>query len=186
MFSAHRILFITLAFSFASIAGFGFGLWWLYVQIGRFDAVFGGLEKNIAGFEREREEAKRFAGLKDRARRDFDRIEKFFVNREEPLRFIEDLEALASQSRNTIAIDADEAGSSGEELLFRLTLEGREENLAQFVRLLERVPYHLVLEEMAFQSTRSIVTGLGGSASFSAGPERSGDRLTISVRIKTL
>lgn len=108
---------------------------------------------------------------------DLERIRGFFVNRQEPIDFVERLEAIAAKTGTGIALEVDESSGS-DDIIFRITLEGTRASVARFVRALESAPYLVRVEEMNFQSVR---------ADMAPNPVFQGDgaRLFLAVRVRT-
>lgn len=134
------------------------------------------IQSKIGGFARERMDAKVIEKFLDERGEDYTRIREFYVDAKQPVAFLENLEALARATGNALAIDLDGGGNDARHLGFRLTLEGSEKSLLAYVRLLERVPYHVEITEVFYQSLISDV------------PRQAGEplaRLSITLRVRT-
>lgn len=171
--NSRQKLFLTIAFSLIIVSFFGLVLRWLFSQVKKASASLGETASRVARLEAERKTAREIqALLKDRAV-DLAKVNKFFVDRGEPVEFIENLEAIAKKTQNRIAIDFDEGQSRGKNLFFRLTIEGSEANIRKYFKLLELMPYKIKIEDMIFQKIGS------GAASFSS-------RLIVLIQVETL
>lgn len=109
---------------------------------------------------------------------DIERIRGFFVRRDQPIAFVEQLEAMAKRTGNSVALDVDESSGAGGDLVFRITLRGTRATVVRFIRALEAAPHLTRVEEMHFQDTG------GEEIARSAGPEADA-RLLLKVRVKT-
>lgn len=118
------------------------------------------IESKIAALESERKNTRSFEALLEERSDQFARIRRFSPNREQPVEFIEGLEALARDTKNSISLDFDEGRSKkNAELIFRLTVEGDETSSRKFLKLLEFLPYEIRMEDLVFQQISA-----GGSA----------------------
>ena len=151
------------------------GFWRLAVGVWQRDFVLGELQSKIEAMREDRERARDLAVILERRKSDLDRIDKFFVNRERPVAFIEAIERLGAATGNKIAIDVAEARDDGQRLGFRLTLEGGENNLLRYVRLLETLPYKLEMEETFFQRNMPDSSGV---------PKTAAVRLILSFKVR--
>lgn len=180
--NAARKLIITSALSLF-IAGFSAaGFWRLAQGVTRGESRLQVIESQIASLEEERKLARSGASLLEAHRRDLERFRKIAVNRERPVEFIETLENLAKDTKNTIVLDFDEGRSSPDSLLLRLTVEGSEESTRQYLSLLEFLPHEIRVEELTLQSI-----GGGGRAAPSPPPGTKGappsHRLLLTIRV---
>lgn len=136
----------------ALILGFGgWGFLRLAARVWQRDFILGELRSKTEKMRGDRELADDLALILERRRSDLDRISAVFVNRARPVAFIETLEGLASSSGNKIAIDIIDQKSDERHLGFRLTVEGEDQNLLRYVRLLETLAHKLEMEEAVFQ-----------------------------------
>ena len=125
------------------------------------------LEMKIKSLETERKEARTAAALMEERKEDINSINNFFVDRGNLLPFIEELERLAKDSHNIIALDLNEQGNTSDILTFRLTIEGTQKTALKYLELLEMMPYEIIIEDLTSQKiTRGI-------------------RLILSIQVKT-
>lgn len=168
----RKKLFLTVAISLIIVSLFGSVLGWLFSQVKKAGATLTETANKAALLEAERKTAREIQVLlKDRAG-DMAKINKLFVDRGEPVEFIENLEKTAKKTGNKIAIDFDEGRSKDKNLFFRLTVEGNEAHTRKYLKLLGLMPYKMKIEDLAFQKI-----GAGKTAS---------SRLIVLIQVETL
>lgn len=138
-----------------SILGIGLSggiFWWLSSAVRGGTETLQEIESKIAALESERKNARFFEAFLEERSDQFERIRRFSPNREQPVEFIEGLEALARDTKNLISLDFDEGRSKkNAELIFRLTVEGDETSPRKFLKLLLLLPYEIRVEDLVFQ-----------------------------------
>ena len=127
----------------------------------------------------ERRRSRLSEGLLRERLEDIRRIGAFFVDRRSPIAFIEAVETAAARTENTIVLDVDESASGESALHFRLTVEGREDNLLRFARFLELLPYAIDIQDLIFQKTAAD----NGSGTVSGVPREDTARLLLSLDV---
>lgn len=150
-FTSRQNFFLTIVLSLAGFSFFGLVLIILLNQTKTASVVLRQSAEKIAELETKIKLAGEMQVLiKDRAG-DLSKINKFFVDRERPVGFIEDLEGIAKKTKNRIAIDFMETRSKGKSLFFKLTIEGSESSTRKYLKLLELMPYKIRVEDLTFQ-----------------------------------
>lgn len=183
--SSRQKLFLTAAIFLAG-AVFWVWLWigFLY-RVKNAGATLQDLKGQIPALEEKRKLAGEMQALFKNRTGDLEKIRSFLISKDRPVVFIESLEELARKTRNRIAINFDEGKSKDQNLFFRLTLEGGEENVLKYLQLLELMPYKLKVEEVSIQK----LTSAGGRAYVSI-PAESGillsHRLTVLIQVEGL
>jgi len=158
----------------ASILIFG----WFSGTIDSSSAGLGSIRARIRLLEKERAAVRGLVFLLESRETTLARIQKFLVRRDEPLEFIETLENIAKVSGNLVALDFDsEKSKKGDELAFRVIVDGTRVGVFRYVRLLELLPYHIRINEIAYQK----LGGESGGPSKKALPEA---RMIISIFVK--
>lgn len=183
--SSWQKLFLTAAI-FLAVAVFWVWLWTgFFYRVKNAGATLQDLKGQIPALEEKRKLAGEMQFLFKNRTEDLEKIRSFLVSKERPVVFLENLEETARKTRNRIAINFDEGKSKDQNLFFRLTLEGGEENVLKYLRLLELMPYKLKVEEVSIQK----LTSAGGRAYVSI-PAESGillsHRLTILIQAEGL
>ena len=142
---------ITIAISAALVGVF----FWFYVYIasavGQATSKLSEIEAQIIELEGERKQTRSLERILEDRGRDLERINAFFVDRERPIKFIEELENLAKTTGNLIALGVDNPTSSGQDLPFRITLDGSEASVSKYLKLFELLPYDIRIEDFSYQ-----------------------------------
>lgn len=149
--TAIHKLWATAAIATLILGAGGWGFWRMNHRVRQSDLALAEIQSRIDASAEERRGVRSLEEILKKRRADLDRINAFFVPRERPIAFIEQVERLATSTGNSIAIDVDESRSDKEALAFRFTVEGGEENMLRYLRLLETMPYKIEMEEMIFQ-----------------------------------
>lgn len=140
--------------SFVALTAIGVFVW-AYVSmataVGRADSSFKEIGGKIAALEENRKQARILEKMLEERKTDFARIDGFFVSRDRPVDFIEQVEDLARRTQNTVVLDVDETNGDSSELGFRLTVEGSESGVSHYLRTFEMLPYAVRVEDMIFQ-----------------------------------
>lgn len=170
-----RLIFISVI-SLVLVGGALFAFWYMAESVIRSRGVSVDIQSQLDALTRERADAKVVERLLGERKKDRIRIKEFYADAKQPVAFFEDIEALARASGNTLAIDLDEGRSDARHLGLRLTLEGEEKSLLAYVRLLERVPYHVEITEVLYQNLASEASHRAGSPSA---------RFNIALQVRT-
>ena len=182
---SRQKFFLTVAISLIIVGLLGSVLGWLFGQVKKARATIGETANKIILLEEKRKTARQTQILlKDRAS-DLAKINKFLVDRGEPVEFIENLEETAQKTKNKIVIDFDEGRSKAKNLFFRLTIDGSEASTRKYLKLLGFMPYKIGVEDLIFQKMSA-----GDLPAFPSRPktlENPGShRLTILIQVETL
>lgn len=130
------------------------------------------VEGKIAA-SKEREEAARAASaLLQQRRGDIARITAFLVDKEKPVVFIETIENLAKNTGNRLELTLAGDERKDSELAFIALVQGTEEGVMRYLKLLELLPYAITFDTVRFERTPSDT----GTASH---------RLTLGLRVRT-
>ncbi len=128
---------------------------WVYVFVAtavqNADASLQEIGSRIATLEEDRRRVRILEKVMEERKADFARINSFFVSRERPIGFIEEVEGLAKQTNNAIALAIEEQTAKSPELSFRITVDGSEQNVSRYLKLFELLPYALRVDDMVFQ-----------------------------------
>lgn len=150
-FIHRQKFFLTIAVATAGMGFFGWMMGWLLIQINEVGVTLRGVAEKMAKLEVERKTARgAHVFLKERAE-DLAKINNFFVDRERPVEFIENLEEIAKKTKNQIVIDFDEGRSKERNLFFRLVVDGSEASIRKYLKLLELMPYKIKVGDLTFQ-----------------------------------
>ena len=127
------------------------GWWWFGTSILTDDAVHVGIQEKIDRLAVARASARAFAELRRTRQGDLSRVEAFFSDPSHPIAFLQTLEELGRVTRSNISIDLDTTSKDEAYLGFQISIDGREENILRYVRLLERIPYEVKITAMNYQ-----------------------------------
>lgn len=140
------------------------------------------IEADIRSSESERAAARKIDEVVSSHEDEIRRIEKFFVDPERPVDFIESLENLARKTRNQVALSVESSPKDQHIFSFRVSADGKEEELVKYLRLLELLPYEIQVDEISLQRGQGQENPPGGSSEALAAPTH---RLTLLIRVKT-
>lgn len=155
--------------------------WFLFYVSNREDS-FTIIESKISVLEDNRTAAKRATKIFQQEEHTIQRINKFFVDPKNPVSFIEELELLATDTRNKISLNIDEQKSTSDSLIFHLTLDGDTESVVRYLTLLELLPYEIIVSDIGYQEHDSAPAS-SLKKDLSATPPRNA-RLIIEIRVK--
>lgn len=151
MFSPDKKLIITIVLSTLAVAGSFF----LFLKI------FGETEKNtrekadIAAEISASEEKRTLLGnaqiMLTQNKDAIARIKNIYVDGDNPVEFIEEIERLARMTHNNLLLDISHAASDEKHLGFEITLEAVEKNTLDFLTLLELLPHKITVTKINFQ-----------------------------------
>ncbi len=167
------IIAITISFFLiiVSIAG----TWFLYREMQMITTEIQIIREEIASLEAENGAIRDFQAVRSRRADDIERINKFFIEKDRPLDFIESLESLGRVTHSTLAIDAGGLSKESDYFTFRLAIDGNQENTFKFLTLLERMPYTIIVSSLA-------VSNLEGGPQ---NPEAQRTRLSLTIKART-
>lgn len=155
IFNSRRKLFLMIGVSLAVLAFWGWILAGLLQQVKNTSITLYGLEEKVADLEARRKAAGDIQILLQDRAKDLAKINNFSVSKERPVVFIEELEDVAKKTKNRVAIDFDEARSKGKNIFFRLAIDGNENSVLRYLKLLEFMPYKIKVEEASLQRLTS-------------------------------
>lgn len=179
----HRA-FIKILIPMALTVALGWTNWKMYSVLTVARDTIQEIEKKIAAMEEQKRSAKRFQNLRIERREDIDRINSFFVNKEKPVEFIEDLEELARNTKNRLLLSVDST-ATGNILKFRIEIEGTQESVFRYLKLLELVPYEAYITDISMSKiigSRGPVSQLEKSGAVALATTKLG--LALKVRTK--
>lgn len=153
-----------------------FAFWRMTQDVLRSMAVGRELQAQIDDLEHERIEAKEAEKMFAERAEDYKKIKEFYVDAAQPVAFLKDLEAIGRATGVKLAVDLNGSGRDERYLALRLTVEGAEDRLLSYARLLERLPYHLEITEVAYQNPAAEPAHRPGDPS---------GRFEISFRVRT-
>lgn len=152
VFNSRQKFFLTIAVSLTGLSFLGLVLIILLGQTKTAGATLRRSVEKIEELEIKRRLAYEMQILTKERAQDFAKISKFFIDRERPVDFIEGLEEMAKKTNNLIAIDFNEVQSKkSKNLFFKLTIEGNENSVRKYLKLLELMPYKIKVEALTFQ-----------------------------------
>ena len=165
---------VAAAASFAVVALSSWGFFRAVAGVQQGHGVQADIRQKIDTLAEDRQRARASETLLTERESDISRISAFFLDRSNPIAFIEAVERAAEKTGATITLDIDEQAGGDNALRFRLALEGGENVLYDFVRVLELLPYKIEIQDMLFQNVSSESTPSQG---------RSLARLLLSVDV---
>lgn len=166
---------IAIAVSFLLIIASIAGTWFLYREMRAIKTEIQTIRDGIALLEAENGTIRDFQTIRSRRRDDIGRINKFFIEKDRPLDFIEAIESLGRITHSTLAIDAGGVSKESDYFIFRLAIDGDQENTLKFLSLLERMPYTIRISSLT-------VSNLEGNPQ---NPEVRRTRLSLTINART-
>ena len=173
-FGAGKKIIFACVISGAAAAAAGWIFFWLFESVSGDRAVRDAIIARTRAVLGEREAARTGAQILENRAADISRIRNFFVNRRDPVSFVDVLERTVRATGSTIALAVDEEAGAG--LVFHVTVRGGRENVLRAVRALEAIPYFAQMEEMGF----------GRATAGSAGPAGSAVQAIFTIRVSAL
>lgn len=150
IFSQRKFMAVLL-FSSVGVIAFGWGFARLIRGIENTRTGILATKIRIRAIEGEERRSRAISQLLGERQDDLNRVYRTFVDRSQPVAFIEDLENLATTSHIVLLLDLDTSRAREKELAFRLTVDGSSRATDRFLKLLELMPYPLEVEEMSVQ-----------------------------------
>lgn len=156
---------------------------WFFFYVKNMESRFTAIESKISTMEDNRAAAKRAIGTIREDASALQRISKFFIDRENPVSFIEELETLARDTHNTISLNINEQKSTSDSFVFHLTLDGDTSSVMRYLTLLELLPYEIIVQDIGYQEHESAPMSPSAKNIPSPKPPRHA-RLIIEIRVK--
>lgn len=166
---------IAIAVSFFLIIASIAGTWFLYREMRAIKTEIQTIRDGIALLEAENGAIRDFQTIRSRRADDIKRINKFFIEKDRPLDFIEAIESLGRTTQTTLAIDAGGMSKESDDFTFRLAIDGEQKNTLKFLSLLEQMPYTVRISSLA-------VSNLEGNPQ---NPEMRRTRLSLTIKART-
>lgn len=172
-------IILTLILALVAVSPFG----WVYVSmaasVANASASLREIGGRIAALEEERRQVRALEKMLEDRGADFARIDAFFVNRDRPVDFIEQVEDLARRTQNTLVLGVEGPADNSGELGFRLTIDGSQSTVSRYLKLFELLPYALRVEDLVFQRIAE------GGRGVLPGPGTPTARLILVVKVKS-
>ena len=124
---------------------------WFWADVGRTRYLLADIEAETRALEEERRMARSSSSVLEERKTETARIRKFFVDRERPVEFIENVEVLARTTGNEIVLGIDEGRKTPGTLAFRFNLGGTPQSVWEYLSLLELAPYQITIEDLSFR-----------------------------------
>lgn len=170
----------TLIFVGVMLASAGI-FWWLYRAVDNATVELANVRTNLKTLEDDREAARQISAVLENNEIAVERMQKFPVNAQKPLEFIETLEDLARSTGSTAALDLDsQKKSKTDELTLRVTVEGTRSGILTYIKLLELLPHIIHIDEINYQTVTD-----SRPAANSGAHGTGGNRLLITLSVKT-
>jgi hypothetical protein len=120
--------------------------------VDNFSESIRGIESDVATKEEERRLARHSQDLLEEKKEDLAKIYRLFVNRDHPVEFIEELERLAAETKNTVSLDISDSEQASDSLFFRVSVKGSKESVVNYLRLMEAAPYLITIQEINYRT----------------------------------
>ena len=166
---------IAIAISFFLIIASITGTWFLYREMQAIKTEIQTIREGIASLEAENGAIRDFQAVRSRRADDIGRINKFFIEKDRPLDFIESLEYLGRITQTALAIDAGGMNKESDYFTFRLAIDGNQKNTFKFLSLLERMPYTILVSSLAVSNLERDLQN----------PEAQHTRLSLTIKART-
>ncbi|OGZ96475.1 MAG: hypothetical protein A2847_00305 [Candidatus Sungbacteria bacterium RIFCSPHIGHO2_01_FULL_50_25] len=167
---------IAIAFFGAILLTLAGGTWYLYKTMNGINSEIQTIKSEIASIESENNVIRDFQQLLTKREPDISRIRALFIEADRPLRFIEAIESLGRTTKNSITLDAQNPKPDSQYFIFRVTAEGKKQNVFQFLTLLEHAPYEITVRSYTLTAVSEIDP---------ADPESQRMRLALALEVKT-
>ena len=177
MISPLHKLIITSVIWVSALGGCVYTFRYISDNVKRTQQTLYDIHLRIAAADAQRVNAVKATDVLANNREDIERMRNFFVSRETPIRFIERLEALARETKNTVTLIAEEGRNDQESLFFRVTFTGIEKSIRGILEILDAMPLYMNIENISFIQSGQAVDGSLAPASA---------QLIVSLRVKTL
>ena len=153
------------------------GTWYLYQNVNRIRTENFNIRQSIASLEAENNSIRDFQAIRTSRQADIERINKFFIEKERPLNFIEAMESLGRSTRIRMSLDAAGQPDKGNSFTFRILAEGERSNIFRLISLIEKMPYYITVNSFSLNQAANL--GPAGSEI-----KNTVLSMTISVRTK--
>lgn len=152
---------ITIAVCALVISVLVFGLVSMSLNVLSADDELAAVDAKINELYQERRRAETVGMLLTERKDDIVRLRGFFLDRQRPIEFIEQLENLARMTKNTIALGVQEGSKDTSSLSFRITVDGTQSSIRTFVRIFDVLPYSITISSVTFQNQSAAQTASG-------------------------
>ena len=149
-FTAGKKIIFACVISGAAVAVAGWAFFWLAGSIAGGGAVRDAIIVRTRAVAAQRESARVGSQVLESRAADIARIKSFFINRRDPVAFVDDLERTVRATGSTVALAVDESAGTGADLVFHATVQGTQENILRSVRAMDFLPYFARIEEVGF------------------------------------
>lgn len=123
----------------------------------------------LATYSSERQAAGEIKAILDTKRPLVEQIKKTIINHDRPIEFLDQIINLGKTTSNTVVLDYVEQESDTENLAFRITAEGKRNNIFDYLKLVELMPYALLIEDVRWEEVKT---------------EKIDTRLSIYIRVR--
>lgn len=113
------------------------------------------LEEKIAQLQHEQKRVAATGEMLQRHTQDIERVRNYFVDKNRPIIFIEELERAARETKNLITLVIEEGKQEDKTLFFRVTFDGTESSVRHALLVLDRLPYQGAIASISYQRTSS-------------------------------
>lgn len=162
-------------FVFTTLVALSVGIFvWLGRQVAKSEEDLIRIESEIASLAEERRRARAAELLFKEKEAEIRRIDAFLISSDRPVEFIENLEKIGRGTKNAVSLDLVTDKAAGGSFSFRVTAEGTEANVGNYLSLLELLPHDISIEELTFHRLRASSADSSKEA-----------RLTVVINVKT-
>lgn len=155
---------ITAGICLLVISALIFGLFYMSSNIFSADGEFAAVDAKINELYQERKRAETVNMLLTEHKDDIIRLHHFFLDRQHPIDFIQQLENVARATKNTLTLGVNEGTADTSSLSFRITVDGTQSSIRTFIRILDALPYSVTLGSITFQNQGRVQTMPGTDA----------------------
>ena len=166
---------IAIVISFLLIPASIAATWFLYREMQAIKTEIQTIREGIASLEAENGAIRDFQAVRSRRADDIGRINKFFIEKDRPLAFIETIESLGRITQTALAIDAGGMSKESDYFTFRFAIDGDRENTFKFLSLLEQIPYNILISSFTVSPTEGDPQN----------PEARRTRLSLTIKART-
>ena len=165
-----------ISLSILSIVILIIGTSYLYHRVNLVKAEIQEIKSGIASIEAENDAIRNFQMIRSSHAADIKRIRAFFIEKDQPLDFIETIESLGRSTHTKLTLDALPTTNKTTSLTFRIVAEGNEKDVFRFLSLVELAPYQITIHSFAVNQ----VAELGPVT-----PEAAKTQLSFTIEVKT-
>lgn len=149
--SSSKKLIITVVFSTLAVAGSFFLFLRIFRETEKNARERAGIASEISASEGKRILLRNAQIMLTQNENATTRIKNIYIDSENPVEFIEEIEHLAQITHNNLLLDLSHAAPDERYLGFEITLEAVEKNTLDFLALLELLPYEITVTKINFQ-----------------------------------